>query len=337
MLTQRIWELLIIRTIINYGIRRFPHAVKTNVGANGKPHNPLTFADIDPNTIDLTDGAFARGPFGVGGRAGAVAVHNIGEVWSMALFEVRARIITRLGYAAGNARMLQLVTDAMKLDPVNPNLLQGRDSLLAADVAFGSADALDIWAGFATRGMGFGATIVSATNHNAKESFDNPIPGMGAVITTDNSCHTNGTPDVGEKVTLSVPLTNPLGVTLTGVSAQVIGGGSANYGTIAPNSTVTQNLDFQIPANTVCGSKLTVSVVVTSNLGTEIKTFPLQIGKPVLTNYQNFDGVTAPALPAGWTTTRSGGGTAWVTSTTANDSAPNSAFTPLAARPDAPI
>ena len=27
-----------------YGIRRFPYAVKDDVGANGKPHNPLTFA-----------------------------------------------------------------------------------------------------------------------------------------------------------------------------------------------------------------------------------------------------------------------------------------------------
>jgi hypothetical protein len=47
-----------------YGIRRFPYAVKTNVGSNGKPHNPLTFADIDPAQIDLTDGAYPRGPIG---------------------------------------------------------------------------------------------------------------------------------------------------------------------------------------------------------------------------------------------------------------------------------
>ncbi|MGH9903882.1 MAG: M36 family metallopeptidase, partial [Pyrinomonadaceae bacterium] len=65
-----------------YGIRRFPYALKTTVGANGKPHNPLTFADIDASKIDLTDGAFPRGPIG---SASAHAVHNIGEVWCMAL------------------------------------------------------------------------------------------------------------------------------------------------------------------------------------------------------------------------------------------------------------
>ena len=66
-----------------YGIRRFPYAVMTTVGANGKPHNPLTFADIDPVQINLSDGAFA--PAFVGS---ANEVHNVGEVWCMALLEV---------------------------------------------------------------------------------------------------------------------------------------------------------------------------------------------------------------------------------------------------------
>jgi hypothetical protein len=47
---------------------------------------------------------------------------------------------------------------------------------------------------------------------------------------------------------------------------------------------------------------------------------------PAAAPYENFDGVTAPALPAGWTTTFSGVGVAWVTSTTGPDTAPNSAF-----------
>ncbi|HVE55264.1 MAG TPA: M36 family metallopeptidase [Pyrinomonadaceae bacterium] len=319
-----------------YAIRRFPSVVKSNLGPNGKPHNPLTLADIDPNQIDLTDGAFPRGPFGVSGDAGAIAVHNIGEVWSIALIEVRARIINRMGYAAGNARMMQLTTDAMKLDGTNPTHLVGRNSFLAADVAFGSEDALDIWAGFATRGMGFGATISpqaqltgSATKiQNVKESFDNPIPGMGAVTATDNACSSNGTFGVGEKVMLSVPLTNPLTNAVTDVSAQVTGGGSATYGTIAPGATVTQNIAYQVPTNVACGSKVTVSVVVTSNLGTETKTLKLQIGTPTPVYTENFDAVTAPALPAGWTTS---GTLPWTTSTAGADSAPNAASNPFAA------
>ncbi len=47
-----------------YGVRRFPYALLASVGANGKPHNPLTFADIDPQQIDLSDGAFPEQPGG---------------------------------------------------------------------------------------------------------------------------------------------------------------------------------------------------------------------------------------------------------------------------------
>jgi outer membrane biosynthesis protein TonB len=43
---------------------------------------------------------------------------------------------------------------------------------------------------------------------------------------------------------------------------------------------------------------------------------------------ENFDGVTAPALPGGWTTAATGGEAAWVTSTTNHASAPNDAFAP---------
>ena len=313
-----------------YAIRRFPHVVKSNVGPNGRPHNPLTLADIDPNTISLLDGAFPRGPFGVGGDYGAVTVHAMGEVWSVALTEVRARIITRMGWAAGNARMMQLTTDAMKLEGTNPTHLVGRNAFLAADVAFGSEDALDIWAGFAARGMGYGATITpqaqltsSLKIQNVKESFDNPIPGMGAVTATEGACSADGRYGVGEKLTLSVPLTNPLPFDITGVSAQVTGGGSANYGAIAAGATVSRDMSYQVPTGTACGSKVTVSVVVVSNLGTETKTFQLQIGTPTAIFTENFDGVTAPALPAGWTTANTGAMPLFTTTTTASDTAPN--------------
>ena len=43
---------------------------------------------------------------------------------------------------------------------------------------------------------------------------------------------------------------------------------------------------------------------------------------------QNFDGVVAPALPAGWTTAATGIEVPWVTSTTNPASAPNDAFAP---------
>jgi hypothetical protein len=146
--------------------------------------------------------------------------------------------------------------------------------------------------------------------------------GMGAVTATDSACSTDGRYGVGEKLTLSVPLTNPFNFAITDVSAQVTGGGSANYGTIAAGATVSQNISYQIPINTACGSKVTVSVVVTSNLGTETKTFQLQIGTPTAIYLENFDTVTAPALPAGWTAANTGAMPAFATTIAASDTAP---------------
>ncbi len=148
--------------------------------------------------------------------------------------------------------------------------------------------------------MGFGATM-STTNVNGKESFDYPIPGMGTTTFSDAACNANGKADPGEDLTITVPLTNPLGVALTDVSASIVGGGSATYGTIDPGQTVAQNISFLVPAGTVCGASVTVTVEVSSNLGTETKTFTIATGStPTVTFSENFDGVAAPALPAGW-------------------------------------
>lgn len=43
---------------------------------------------------------------------------------------------------------------------------------------------------------------------------------------------------------------------------------------------------------------------------------------------QSFDGVAAPALPAGWTTSATNAGSPWVTTTALRDALPNSIFTP---------
>jgi len=271
-----------------YGIRRFPHATKTTVGPNGKPHNPLTFADIDPTQINLTDGAFPRGPIG---SATAFQVHNIGEVWCSALWEVRARVIDRLGGAAGNQRMLQLVTDGMKLDPVNPTLLQGRDSILAASCAgFSGQDELDIWAGFATRGMGFSASAVSSSSSSVVEAFDVPNLNLGAVAISNDSCAPpDGFADPGESLTLTIPLSNPFCATpANGVSISVDGGSSISYGNIAAGATVSRPVPFSVPSAAVCGSQLVVNVVITSSLGTVTRTFNLQIGRPVVVINANY-------------------------------------------------
>jgi subtilisin-like proprotein convertase family protein len=265
-----------------YGIRRFPHATMSTVGPNGRPHNPLTFADIDPAQINLTDGAFPRGPIG---SSSAFAVHNIGEVWCSALWEVRARIIDRMGFA-GNQHMLQLVTDGMKLDPVNPTLLDGRNSLLAVSCSSSNGeDELDIWRGFATRGMGLSASAASATSGAVVEAFDIPNLNLGTVTITDDSCPPpDGFADPGESVTLNIPLSNPFCATPANeVTVSINGGPSVSYGDISAGATASQPFPFNVPADAACGSQIPISVAITSNFGTVSRTYNLQVGRPVIT------------------------------------------------------
>lgn len=264
-----------------YGIRRFPYAVKTTVGGPmNRPHNPLTFADIDPAQVNVGDGAYpaANGPYI---STTATQVHNEGEVWCAMLFEVRARLIARLGFAAGTQRMLQLVTDGMKLLPLNPNFLQGRDAILAADQAgFGGADVDDIWAGFAARGAGFHATDDGTT---VTESFSVPnVEITDPFSVSDAPGDNDGYPEPGENAILNVTISNNTGKTFPNVVGSVAGGGSANYGTLPPGSSITKPIPFTVP-QLACGSTYAATISVTSTLiptpATALRSF--RVGAPV--------------------------------------------------------
>ena len=55
----------------------------------------------------------------------------------------------------GNRRWIQLVFDAMLLDPVAPTMIDARNSMLAADMMrYGGANQMEIWRAFAQRGLG---------------------------------------------------------------------------------------------------------------------------------------------------------------------------------------
>ena len=318
-----------------YGIRRFPKAVMAFTGGpDNRPHNPLTFADIDATQMNLSDGAFAP-------RFGGTAdqVHNIGEVWSIALWEIRARMIQRLGWAVGNRRVLQLVIDGMKLAPIGPTPVTERDAMIAAAFASGSeADVADIWAGFALRGLGASASIQNAGGFSnggqntvrVTEAFDLPnISQTPAITVSDIVGDNDGYPEPGERVDLRIPLTNSTGTTATDVRLQVVGGDgfSPVYGTMAGISTRTVGMGYTIPAVTACGSILTLTFNVTSSLGPVSFSRSIFVGKPAtVTPAENFDGVVAPAIPALWTATSILGGVNFVTSTTMPDTAPNAMF-----------
>jgi subtilisin-like proprotein convertase family protein len=267
-----------------YGLRRFPVARRASVGANGLPHNPLTFRHINVD-CDTYIGTTTTNPISAFPRNPAIAtsgscaqVHNGGEIWAVALWEMRAKLIDRLGWAEGNRRALQFTTDGMKLAPINPTFLQERDAILAAAQASGTPDDVrDIWAGFALRGMGFSAQVISISN--VVEAFDLPN-----VVQTPNFTFTeiggDGYPTPGDTLRLTIPLTNNSGATITGVTLQVAGGGSASYGDIAHGQTVTRQIDFTIPFNAACPGNFPLTFNINGSAGPRVENRSIFLGIP---------------------------------------------------------
>lgn len=166
-----------------YGLRRFPYARRACTGPNGRPHNPLTFRYINSGCGLLIgtqtsnpNSAYPRGPLGSGN---CDQVLNAGEIWASALWEVRGQLIDTRGDEDGNRRSLQYVTDGMKLSPLNPTMLQGRDAMIVAAQAAAPEDVCPIWRGFAIRGFGVSASIQNAgsgsNNTVVTEAFDVPV------------------------------------------------------------------------------------------------------------------------------------------------------------------
>ena len=165
-------------------------------------------------------------------------------------------------------------------------------------------------------------------------------PGIGNGGSSIVSAGPNGTLDPGEVVTVALGLRNVGGPGVVCTTAalsgtlQASGGvtnpsGPVNYGAVCSNgAAVFRNFTFTVDPALTCGSTVTASLVVTDgaiNYGTFTYTFVTgNLGSP--TPIENFDGVVAPALPAGWTPTASGSGTLPTTSTLFPDTAPNDVF-----------
>jgi hypothetical protein len=156
-----------------------------------------------------------------------------------------------------------------------------------------------------------------------------------ATLTAESCVPPNGTIDPNEQVTVSFCVKNTgtadatnLVATLQPTGGAVVLGAPVTFGSVPIGSTVCKNVTFAADHTLTCGSILTATLAFQDgalNLGTQSWTF--STGTSVTALAQNFDGVTAPALPAGWTATVAAGAmTPWQTSTASSDTAPNSVF-----------
>lgn len=294
-----------------YGIRRFPTARRGCLGPNGRPHNPVTFRYLnsDCNTLIGTttsdpppSSAFPRGPIGV---TICDQTHNIGEIWSAALWEVRGFLIEAHGATEGNRRALQYITDGMKLSPLNPTLLQSRDAIIAAAAATDPGDVVHVRRGFALRGMGASASIQNTGTGNnntvVTEAFDvfpNAVIGSGFAV-SDSPGNNNGSFEPGEPVLVTLPLTNTTGQTITGLTVTAVGGGSATYGDIANGQTVTRTIAYTIPIGAVCPGNHSISFNISGSVGTTTESRTIFVGTIFSTaTFENMTPVTINATGA---------------------------------------
>jgi uncharacterized repeat protein (TIGR01451 family) len=279
-----------------YGGRRFPYTTNNQI-------NPLTWADIDDSTIDES-GGIPLNPNDLR-YSPALQVHYVGEVWALSLWEVRSRIIADPAGAdgdvpTGNHTMLQLTTDALKLTPLNPSVIDARDALIDADCATNNcANERSIWAGFADRGLGYGAVgpfgMVSyayGSHMGVGESFTIPYLDVAHVAIGDRAGNDNGAIDPGEPIVLTVTLANPwhgaarhvesASATLhTTTPSVTILKGTSTYGAIASQSTAAGTpFVVMVAPSAVCGQSLTFTIDTTSSLGNGHAEFTIRIGAP---------------------------------------------------------
>lgn len=117
---------------------------------------------------------------------GTSGPHPLGHVWATIIWEVYWALVDEHGFnpniyddwdTGGNNLALRLVQDGMKNQPCSPGFVDGRDGILAADVALtGGANQCILWEAFARRGLGFSADQGSSSSRaDGTEAFDLPV------------------------------------------------------------------------------------------------------------------------------------------------------------------
>jgi len=271
-----------------YGLRRFPYTTDNGI-------NPLTWADADDTTIDLS-GGIPPSPLAFE-RNGASESHNVGEIWASTLWEVRSRIIAANGgdVERGNDITLQIVSDAVRMTLVDPGFLDARDALLDADCATNAcAHETSIWSGFADRGLGYKAeaSLPFTINVGVKESFDLPHLDPGSVVVDDSLGNQDGFLEPGETASIRLEIGNPwrqgsrlvssvLAILHANTGGVTITSNTSHYGPIPPQgSAFGDPFTIRLDSGLACGQSLEFSLDTISSLGPTSASFVLRVGRP---------------------------------------------------------
>ncbi len=183
---------LLDEPITGDGIRPFPYSTSFAV-------NPMTYTS-------------SGGASGTGGTINESIPHGVGTVWATMLWDMTWDLIGIYGIGTdiydnnianagtpgapgtfgGQNLALQLVIEALKLQPCSPGFVDGRDAILAADQAlYNGIHQCLIWEAFARRGLGLSAVQgSSAIRTDNVEAFD--VPAIEMFKTASTNLTTDG-------------------------------------------------------------------------------------------------------------------------------------------------
>lgn len=122
-------------------------------GATIRPAPYIRDMELNPLTYDRVRTA---------GPGGVSIPHGVGTVLNTILWDLYWNLVERHGFdedfftgTGGNNIAMQLVVDALKLQPCGPTFVDNRNATLLADqIAFDGAHQCEIWEAFARRGVG---------------------------------------------------------------------------------------------------------------------------------------------------------------------------------------
>lgn len=144
------------------------------------------------------------------------------------------------------------------------------------------------------------------------------LPMITSAILTSESC-SNGVIDPGETVTMSFTITNAADLPMTNLVATLQSGNGVSlpsgpqiYGVLAKGTNISRSFTFN--ATGACGGLIVTRLQLqdgATDLGLFTNTFSL--GVPNVIFAENFDGLVAPAIPAGWTNFKTGTSFFWIT------------------------
>jgi len=270
---------------------------------------------------DLTDGDFsATYPLAAGGTTYGTKTVTFGE-------DAITVAITHTGTFTETLPLLQptgatMTTEPSRLVFSRPNGSTLTLRLLGSGATFTTAAAETLVTGIQRRQVTISASGSLTYELALAGTPIQPEP-LGAPSYEAYSPAT-GAADPGEQVTFNLPVRNLLGVPTNNLVATLQAGGgvtpvtiSRTYGAIAGGASASQ--PFTFIANGDFGDPLAISIALqdgSTNHGTITYTSRIGALNTQSVILQSFDGASAPALPAGWSSSVSGGsGSGWTTST----------------------